>query len=228
MSERLLAAGRTAEVYDTGDGRVRRHYVDEHRSTEREARLMRYLRGQGFPVPEVFDADGPDLVMEKIDGHSMLAAVSRRPWTLGRQATTLASLHERLHAVPAPDWLPAPLGDGPTVVHLDLHPLNVILSPTGPVVIDWTGSIRGRAGTDLAMTWVLMSTSEVPGSRLERVVGRTGQQLFTRMFLRRVDEQAARDELRTVGDHRVVDPTVTRGERANIEALVARQAPPEG
>ncbi|MDQ1402823.1 MAG: hypothetical protein QOG03_1139 [Actinomycetota bacterium] len=226
MTERLIAAGRTAEVYDMGNGRVRRHYLVDL-TTEREARLMTYLRGQGFPVPEVFDADGPDMVMERVEGPSMFAAVTRRPWTVFRQAALLAELHERLHAITAPEWLEAPLGEGTTVVHLDLHPLNVMLSPDGPVVIDWTGSIRGRAATDLAMTWVLMWTSEIPGRRVERLVGRAGQKLFTGSFLRRVDGPAAAAELRTVGAHRVVDPTVTEGERANIHALVAKQASPK-
>ena len=39
----------------------------------------------------------------------------------------LAELHLQLHGVAAADFLrPAPVSDGTAVLHLDLHPLNVI------------------------------------------------------------------------------------------------------
>jgi thiamine kinase-like enzyme len=46
-------------------------------------------------------------------------------------------LHRQLHAIPAPADLPAPLGEGTSLVHLDLHPGNVLLTASGPMVIDW-------------------------------------------------------------------------------------------
>ena len=50
-----------------------------------------------------------------------------------RQAATLAELHLRLHEIEAPDFLPpAPVGGGDKVLHLDLHPLNVMVGPKGP------------------------------------------------------------------------------------------------
>ena len=51
---------------------------------------MAYARGAGLPVPEVFDVDGPDLVMERVAGPTMTAALARRPWTLAAQAGRLA------------------------------------------------------------------------------------------------------------------------------------------
>lgn len=42
------------------------------------------------------------------------------------------------------------MGEGDKVVHLDLHPLNVIIGPKGPVVIDWTGASRFLARFDRA------------------------------------------------------------------------------
>jgi aminoglycoside phosphotransferase (APT) family kinase protein len=44
----------------------------------------------------------------------------------------LARLHAQLHEIEAPPEL----GDG-RLLHMDFHPGNVILSPDGPVVIDW-------------------------------------------------------------------------------------------
>ena len=36
---------------------------------------------------------------------------------------------------------------GDRVLHIDLHPENVIISPAGPVVIDWSGASAGPGGT---------------------------------------------------------------------------------
>ena len=131
---------------------------------------MEYLRHQGYPVPAVeeLSADGGDLVMERIDGASMVEAVGRSPWAVRRQGGILADLHRRLHDVPSPDFLgPAPVGRGDRVLHLDLHPLNVLMGPKGPVVIDWANACLGDPGVDVALAWVLMSAGEIPGGRIE-------------------------------------------------------------
>jgi aminoglycoside phosphotransferase (APT) family kinase protein len=72
----------------------------------------------------------------------------------------LADLHAQLHALPPPE------GDDPslTLVHLDLHPLNVLLCKSGPVVIDWSNSRAGRGGVDVALTAVILAqTASVDG-----------------------------------------------------------------
>jgi hypothetical protein len=73
---------------------------------------MRHARAHGAPVPEVFDVSGPDIVMARAAGPTMVDVLIRRPWTVGAQARLLARLHDQVHAVPALDWLPAPFGDG--------------------------------------------------------------------------------------------------------------------
>ena len=101
----------------------------------REARIMEYVRGLGYPVPAIDEIsdDGLDMVMERIEGLDMVATMSKRPWTIPRQGRVLAELHVQLHELSAPDWLhEAPVGRGNRLVHLDLHPLNVIVSPRGP------------------------------------------------------------------------------------------------
>jgi aminoglycoside phosphotransferase (APT) family kinase protein len=134
-----------------------------------EARTMAYVREQGFPVPAVEEVsdDGTDLVMERIEGPSMLGAINKAPWSGLDQADTLADLHTRLHRIEAPDFLrPAPVGTGERLVHMDLHPLNVMIGPAGPVVIDWTNAARGDPSIDVGIAWVLMSAGEIPGNRL--------------------------------------------------------------
>jgi aminoglycoside phosphotransferase (APT) family kinase protein len=53
------------------------------------------------------------------------------------------------------------------VLHLDLHPANVMLAPTGPVVIDWCNAEDGPAGLDVALTAVILALVAVdPGHDL--------------------------------------------------------------
>ena len=47
-------------------------------------------------------------------------------------------MHNRLHVVEAPPGLRTGFGPGRAVLHLDLHPANVMLTSRGPVVIDWS------------------------------------------------------------------------------------------
>jgi aminoglycoside phosphotransferase (APT) family kinase protein len=162
----LVGSGRSADVFAVGRDRVLRRYRSDVDATA-EAELMRYLAAAGYPVPEVYDATGPDLVMERLHGPDMLAHLGRRPWLIPRYARTLAYLHDRLHEITAPPGLPAAvgrdgtaLGAGTAVLHLGLHPANVMLTDRGPVVIDWTGARAGAPGADVAMTYLILATSD--------------------------------------------------------------------
>src|SRR5258708_19690905 len=128
-----VGVGRSADVYDLGHGRVLRRYRDHARSARGEAEVMSWAAAHGVPVPEVLDVDGPDLVMEKVDGPTMLVDVARRPWRLARHPASLARLHGQVHAVPALDWLRAPFGEGRALLHLAPHPHNPLLPPPGPL-----------------------------------------------------------------------------------------------
>lgn len=156
----LIGSGRSADVYDIGAGRVLRRYR-MRADVETEATVMRYLDQAGFPVPKVYDADGPDLVMERLDGRDMLVDLERRPWRARQHARLLAEMHNRLHQIPAPPGFPEPFGPGDTVLHLDLHPGNVMLTSRGPVVIDWSNRAVGPAGADVALAYLIMACSEV-------------------------------------------------------------------
>ena len=124
----LLASGRDSDIFEYGPGLVLRRSREGHSMTA-EARTMAFMREQGYPVPAVEQVsdDGFDIVMERIEGVTMVEALGRAPWTMPRHAATLADLHHRLHDIDAPDFLPAaPVGSGTKVLHLDLHPLNVM------------------------------------------------------------------------------------------------------
>ena len=87
---RVIAAGRASEIVDLGDGRVLRRFKG-HGDPAREAAVMEHARAHGFPVPEVFEVRDDGLVLELVDGPTMLADLGRRPWRLARHARTLAA-----------------------------------------------------------------------------------------------------------------------------------------
>jgi hypothetical protein len=80
----LIGAGRAADVFALGSDRVLRRYRAGH-SAEPEAAVMTYLAQAGFPVPRVYDASGPDLVLERLTGPDTLADLVARPWLVRRQ-----------------------------------------------------------------------------------------------------------------------------------------------
>jgi len=195
----VIGAGRASEIVDLGDGRVLRRFKDGGRP-EREAAIMEHARAYGFAVPHVLEVLSDGLVLERVDGPTMLATLRRGPWRAARLAWMLAQLHARLHEIPF---------DGARLLHLDLHPANVLLSRRGPIVIDWTNARAGDPALDLALTSVICATS-----------GGLAGRAFTPLFLRHVDREAARRALPDAVAFRLADPNVTDAERARVRRLV--------
>ncbi len=211
----LIASGRAADVYDLGNGTVLRRYRTDH-DTGTEGRLMVWLREQGVPVPRVHEAGGRDLVMDRIVGPTMMEDIEARPWHLVGHARLLASLQGSINALPAPDWLErrTSVPEGSAVLHLDLHPLNVIMGSDRPFVIDWTNASRGPAGFDAAVSHVIMSTFEADSMR-----NRIAKQVMVRTFARSSGSEAIRRWTPAACDHRLADPNMTPGERTALQDL---------
>lgn len=159
----LLTSGSYADVYALDDARVLRRYR-EGRDASPEAELLRHVRTHDFPAPDVLDAQGSDIVMNRLHGPTLLQALGAAEIGLTDAAQVLADLHGMLHAFPAPpSWhLPADrdwphLGGGPVVVHLDLHPGNVVLTEDGPTLVDWANARAGTPELDVAVTSVLIA-----------------------------------------------------------------------
>jgi tRNA A-37 threonylcarbamoyl transferase component Bud32 len=189
-----------------------------------EAGVMDYARSHGYPVPAVeeISADGTELVMERIEGPSMVDVLTRRPWTLGRYAGMLADLHQRLHLIPAPEGAPpSPGHPGDRLLHLDLHPLNIMLGPSGPVVIDWSNAARGDAATDVALTWVLMAAGGIPTGRVKAMLLGGFRSLLVRSFLGHVDLPGVKERVREVVEWKVQDPHMTAVEQRAMWRVVA-------
>jgi aminoglycoside phosphotransferase (APT) family kinase protein len=221
----LVGSGRSADVYEHESGWVLRCYR-EPRDTEREVAGMEHARAHGFPVPEAKALSDTDIVMARLEGPTMLDDLERHPWLIERHAKLLADLHRRLHAIEAPDWLPAPVGTGTELLHLDLHPDNVILTEDGPSVIDWPNVSRGPGCGDVAYTWIILATAASPDPGLRaRITAAAGRRLFIRIFLRSFGRRQLPEIRKWVpigAAARLQDRDLPPAEREKVAALVAK------
>ena len=162
---------------------------------------MEHARRHGFPVPEVYEVRGDALVLERVEGPTMAANGLAQPETMAAHAGTLADLHDRLHRIPGLER--------DTLLHLDLHPENVLLSAHGPVVVDWTNARDGDPDVDTALAWLILMTS-----------GGEAGKVFAELFARHVDVRAGLTE---AAGYRLADPNVSEEERASVRLLVTSQ-----
>jgi aminoglycoside phosphotransferase (APT) family kinase protein len=152
-----------------------------------------------------------DLVIDLVEGPTLLHWLLEVP-TLDRAqevGTTLADLHHALHLVPPLD------GGNGCLLHLDLHPDNVLLSAAGPVVIDWTNATSGPAALDVAMTWVIIGPFVAGGDA--RGIALLDQ------FLRLAGRDGARRELPEAAARRLADPNLAEHELAAVRRLLAAE-----
>jgi tRNA A-37 threonylcarbamoyl transferase component Bud32 len=174
-----------------------------------EVAVMRYVRERGYPAPEIVSVDGADLVLERATGSTMRVDLARKPWTLIHHARLLADLHRRLHRIAAPEWLPA-IGPGGAVIHLDLHPENVLLHGEGALVIDWANARAGHWADDVAQTVVILAAAYLP--RATKLAIRA----FLAVYLAGFDRAAVRTHLAAAIERRMADPNMTARERELI------------
>jgi tRNA A-37 threonylcarbamoyl transferase component Bud32 len=220
-----IAEGRDSEIFEHAPGQVLR-VARVPRDLRPEARIMNYVREHDSPAPEVFDAGDGWLGMERLDGKSLLVAMPRTLKGIRDGALITAHLHKRLAAIPAPDWLPeAPGPPGNDVLHLDLHPMNIMQTRRGPVVIDWGIARRGDGAVDVAATWALLHAGQVEGSRLQRAIVSFGRGYLIKYFLAEFDLAAVRPVLPELVQWRIAHGHYSHAEKAKMRALAAPFAP---
>lgn len=154
----------------------------------------------------------PGIIMERIDGPDLLTIISKKPWTVWRSGRIAGEVHAQLHGIVAPQSVPslldrarldtsplvppqiaawalrelATLPDGDRLLHGDFHPANILMAPTGPVVIDWPNTTRGNPDADLGRSLLMIRMGELPpGSPLLlRIGSRFARKLLRASYVR--------------------------------------------
>ncbi|TDC60005.1 phosphotransferase, partial [Streptomyces hainanensis] len=164
----LLGSGRTADVFILDERRVLRRYRDG-RDASGEAAVMTHLAALGYPVPALH-AGAPtpaDLILDRLAGPTLFDSLLAGDTSVAAGGRVLTDLLRRLHALPP--RLAAHPDD--RILHLDLHPENVLLTPEGPVVIDWNDSVEGPPGYDLAVSAMILAEVTVGGGPISGPAG---------------------------------------------------------
>jgi aminoglycoside phosphotransferase (APT) family kinase protein len=156
-------------------------------------------------------------VWEHVHGASMWGQIVDAPGRSAQLGALLADVQEALFALVPPVTLPAqrdrlttkirrtaatlgapyaealallpPEGGDARLCHGDLHPSNVILSPDGPVIVDWFDASRGDPVADIARTSLVLLADDahrpphLPGAEPHTLAR------LTRAYLARMGER---------------------------------------
>lgn len=153
------------------------------------------------------------IVYERVDGQTMLSLMGQKPWLIPRMGRQLAEVQSAIHrqsgsglpvlrarlgrtirrvenlpqelktkALDALEQLP----DGEALCHFDLHPDQVMISPSGPVAIDWENASQGDPLGDVART-MIMTTIGAPldANLLMLALARLANGIFRRSYFKR-------------------------------------------
>lgn len=176
-----ISEGAHADIHAWAPGQVVKLFkprVSWERSAY-EARMTRAVFAAGLPTPEVLGEVTVErrfgIVLERLDGPTLLELSRSGALALEQAGAILAALYRTVHQTSAPPGMISlhylmasaapgmprsialgilpllerlPRDDG--VCHLDLHGANVIMTAEGPKIIDWAFPVRAPAAADLA------------------------------------------------------------------------------
>ena len=185
-----IGEGATADIHAWAPGQVVKLFKvgASPRFGRHEARMTRAAFAAG--APEVFDEVTLEgrlgIVLQRLDGPTLLQLWQTRAVTSEQVGAILATLYTSVHkAPPPPDVLPLRgwiyavsqasrdilpehiatgvltlverLPPGDGLCHADLHPGNVIMTADGPRIIDWACALRASGVFDIARAHVSLS-----------------------------------------------------------------------
>ncbi|WCP12537.1 hypothetical protein sphantq_00937 [Sphingobium sp. AntQ-1] len=153
---------------------------------EREYAMMQAIQATDLPVAPALglkEAGGRrGIVYGEMAGADLLVHLRQKPWRWRWALAQMARLQQHIQAqrlpmlrsrkaILAEDIEVAPVGErlraaaierldqlieGDALSHGDLHPANLIVTPDGLAVIDWSRAARAAAPTDVVRTEMLM------------------------------------------------------------------------
>jgi aminoglycoside phosphotransferase (APT) family kinase protein len=159
------------------------------------------------------------VVIERIEGTTLARCMQTHLFQLANYARLLARAQAKVHDLCIPqfpslierarhnisasglldpelkDRLLAKLDtftEGDQVCHGDFHPENILITPKGPVVIDWEGCMRGNPSADIAITRLWFRTAELfSGTGLKGRLICQYVRAFERIYLAEYNQVAA-------------------------------------
>ena len=218
MLGKLIATGRTAEIFAWGDSD--KYVIKLPRDgftngmIEYEASITQQLTPLGLPMPAMIETvqvgERVGIVYERVHGLELGKQLEARPWMLFDIARRMADLHYKIHQYAAPllpscrermrreipeadlpDDLRAKiltaletLPDAENLCHYDFHPLNILATANGDVVIDWIAATHGHPFADVARTYINILLWP-PRKGLMDIVQRLVQYLMSTTYVRR-------------------------------------------
>lgn len=151
------------------------------------------------------------LIYERIDGPTMLTQIEMTKSSITHFAKLMAQLHHEIHQVKVDlrsnlkdelcntisaqelinedekrkikgilDHLP----EGNVVCHYDFHPGNIILSPKGPIIIDWLNTMVGNEAADIARSSMMLKSNALPPTAPELFHKRECRELLHEKYLK--------------------------------------------
>lgn len=193
-----IASGRTATIFSFGNKKVVKVFKPTfpEKAIEEEFNIGLSLNNVQLDVPETYeriDLNGSKgIILDYIDGNSMLQHLATKPWMVLNYAKRMAQLHHRIHTTTVPATQPmssfkitlvdkisrAPLlsrderaailshlsklRDGQAICHGDFHPDNILLEKHRMVTVDWITARIGDPIADVARTWLLLTMGTLP------------------------------------------------------------------
>jgi aminoglycoside phosphotransferase (APT) family kinase protein len=103
---------------------------------------------------------------------------------------------------------------------MDLHPLNVIMSPRGPIVIDWPNARRGDPMADVALTYALIRCGRIPLARpVAAVLDALRAPVLRRTFAKRYVGPAFYRQVAEMAELKCFDKNMAPDEVRRLRAL---------
>jgi aminoglycoside phosphotransferase (APT) family kinase protein len=186
-------------------------------------------------------------IMERIHGPSLWDAMVESPHEVRQFGEQLGELHTQLLAIRPPISLPSqrarlackirdaarsvhpgiervlevlPPVTKVSLCHGDFHPKNVLLSPNGPVVVDWFDVSRGEALGDIARTSLLLGghVSESDATHLPGASAQLLRELHDSYLLRVLTDATLNDG--ELEEWRIVEAAARIAENTDRPALL--------
>jgi len=188
------------------DGWPRREAEFEHSQA-----LASQQTGYRVPlVGEIIEIEGRvGILYERVDGSTMLEQIIKKPYRFPHFSRLMTDLHLEMHQRDAEHLEPVrerlagkiqavqafdedtqttllrhlfSLPEESKLLHGDFHLDNILLTASGPVIIDWIDATLGHPLADVARTVVICTYGVPPEERFGRFIFRTMVKIYLRRY----------------------------------------------